>query len=501
MTARRAARVGAALVVLAAGALLALAGATHLALRSDWLLGQIDADPDTLFIAYTRPRASLVPGRIRFATLVVRSQDSNVQWEARLEDVTVNVVLRSLAARRFRASTVRAAGLSFHLREKLTREEATPARAGRYPNIVGFRDPPLRDPPAPPAAPGHPWRVAVDDLRVLNLREIWIDAWRWEGEGLLAGGFRLRPGIEAEVLPSELRIARGTLHWGRDVVSRGTAGHVGASLPRFDTRKYPGNEVWKIMSGSAILRGSLDAVSFLAPDGDGPRIVPGTAGSVGLEVALADGRGSTRLDADGTVRVKVGAKTLRAHVRTRLVAGGVDFPAGAVDLSGTRVRLTGATFEGSTGKPWEGDAEAPEARLALADGALRARLAARLGDARPLVALLPAGPPRWLGGLLDLRDFTATAHLRTAPGRLALSPARAEAGTFSVDADWRKARDRTWGALLIRKGDLSLGLGLGPSAPSVKLTGATQWFEEEGRPGGLRTDQPRGRGVALRESR
>ena len=255
------------------------------------------------------------------------------------------------------------------------------------------------------------------------------------------------------------------------------------------------------MSGSASLRGSLDAVPFLAPDEDGPRLVPGTAGSVAAEVALAGGRGSAALDAGGTVRAKLGAKTLRAHVKVRIVAGGVDFPGGVVDLSGTRVRLTGASFEGSTAPPWEGDAEAPEARLGLADGALHARLAARLGDARPLVALLPSGPPRWLGGFLDLRDFTATARLRTAPGFLALSPARAEAGTFSVDADWRRTRGRAWGALLIRKGTLSLGLGLGPSAPSVMLSGAARWFEEEGRPGGLRTDQPRVSPVALRESR
>jgi hypothetical protein len=224
-------------------------------------------------------------------------------------------------------------------------------------------------------------------------------------------------------------------------------------------------------------------------------------GTVAADVALADGRGSAALEAAGAVRAKVRGKMLRAHVRTRVVAGGVDFPAGFVDLAGTRVRLTEASFEGSASKPWEGSAEATEAKLALSDGGVRARLAARLGDARPLLALLPAGPPRWLGGLLDLRDFTATARLRALPGFLALSPARADAGTFSVDADWRRARGRAWGALLVRKDTLSLGLGLGPGATSVKLTGAARWFEEEGRPGGLRTDQPRGSAAALRESR
>lgn len=117
-------------------------------------------------------------------------------------------------------------------------------------------------------------------------------------------------------------------------------------------------------------------------------------------------------------------------------------------------------------------------------------MAARLGDARPLVAFLPAGPPRWMAGLLDLRDFEAAASLRVAPGLVVLSRARAEAGTFSLDADWRRTHRRAWGAVLVRKGALSLGLGVG-DRPSVHLANAARWFEAEGRPGGLRTDQPR----------
>ena len=392
----------------AAAAFLGLAGATALFLRSDWLLEQIDSDPDSLFVVFTEPRASLVPGRLRFKTLTLRSRDSNVEWEARLEDATVDVALVDLAARRFHARTVRAAGLTFRLRERLTRREATPARAGRYPEITGYPDPPRRDPPHPPEPPGDPWRVAVDDLRVGLVKAIWIDAWRWEGEGSLSGGFRLHPGIEAEVLPSELAVAHGTLHWGRYVVSRNTAGRVRAWLPRFDTQAYPGNEVWKIMSGSAPLDGTLDAVPFLSPDGNRPS--PTGGGSVRIRVSMRDGRGG------GSV-------------------------------------------------------------------------AARLRDAEPLVSLLPAGPPKWAAGLVNLSDFAATARVAIAPGRLTVSPVHASAGTFSLDADWRLAGGHEWGALFAKKGVLAVALGLGPGTPPLRVVGAASWFEAEGRPGGLRTDQ------------
>ncbi len=410
------------LLGLAAGGALAfvgLLGATALVLRSDWLLGQIDAEPDSLFVAFTSPRASCVPGRVRFATLTLRSRDSNVEWEAVLEDATVDVALFGLVRRTFHSTKVRAAALTFRLRERLTRAEATPARAARYPPIAGFADPPLRGPAEPPAAPRDPWRVAVDDLRVALVRGIWIDAWRWEGTGGLSGGFRLTPGIVAQVLRSELAVESGTLHWGGDVVSRNASGRVGAWLPRFDTQAFPGNEVWKIMSGSASLDGTLEAVSFLSPEGGGPRLAGG--GSARVRFSMADGRGG------GTV-------------------------------------------------------------------------GARLPDGRPLIALLPAGPPKWIAGLIDLQDVHATARLRIAPGVIAVSPARLRAGSLAVHADFRHARGRDWGALLVRKGALAVGFGLG-TAKSVHVLGAVDWFEAEGRPGGLRTGQPRGSVEPVRVSR
>jgi hypothetical protein len=355
---------------------------------------------------------------------------------------------------------------------------------------------------AVPASPGDPWGVVVEDLRIELVREIWIDAWRWEGKGRLSGGLFLRPGIQAEVFPGALDVESGTLHWGAHLVSRETAGRVQAFLPRFETHAFRGNEVWKIMSGSASLKGTLDDVGFLAPDGGGPQIAPGGPGTARLRVALKDGRGRARLDAQAAALIaRVGDRPLRGGVRLEVFAQRIDFQAGTVDFDGTRAALHGVTRRDSPGAPWDGKFEARAARLRLADGSLDARLTGRLGDARPLVSLLPSGPPKWIAGLLDLRDFEAAARIRRGPGSLVLSPAHAEAGTFSIDADWREARGRRWGALLVRKDSLSLGLGLGDGGTSLHLAGAAEWFAGEGRPGGLRTDQPRGSEGPARASR
>jgi hypothetical protein len=178
-------------------------------------------------------------------------------------------------------------------------------------------------------------------------------------------------------------------------------------------------------------------------------------------------------------------------VRANVFARRIDFPNGTIAFDGTKVRLRDVRTGDAHAAPWSADVEARAATLRLAEGSFDASLHAHLGDARPLVALVPGGPPKWIAGLLDLRDFEATGRLRAGPGSLALSPAHAQAGTFSIDADWREKGSSGWGALLVRKGDLSLGLGLG-SVTSLHMAGAASWFEAEGRPGGLRTNQPRG---------
>jgi hypothetical protein len=465
-----------------------LVGATHVVLRSDWLSGQINSDPATLFVTYTGAR-SLMPGILRFDTLLLRSRDSNIEWEARLEGVTIRVRLSDLLRRRFRTGSMRANTLSFRLRERLERSEATPTRLARYPRIAGFGDPPLRDPPAPPADPGNPWRIVVDDLAVGVVREIWIDSWHWTGSARLVGGFDLLPGRRAEVFPAELSVPGGTLRFGERDVSRETVGAVRAALPRFETRDYPGNEVWKIMSGMAVLHGTLQGLDFLSADGEGLRVAGGI-GSARIGVVLDGGRGRARVDADARrFSTRAGKRVFRGSARAAVRARAIDFHEGTVSFAGTKVALSDFSLDGAAGEAWDGTFTTPGARLHLADGSLDARVVARLRDGRPLLALLPRGLPKWLAGFLDLRDFGAEGRVVHTPGRLTISKASMEAGTFFLAGDYRETRRRSWGALLIRKGRLSVGVGLRSSGAAFHILKAVEWFEKEGRPGGLRTDQ------------
>ena len=104
------------------------------------------------------------------------------------------------------------------------------------------------------------------------------------------------------------------------------------------------------------------------------------------------------------------------------------------------ITINNHAFTGALpGAPWSGALETRQARLGLADGSLDAHLSAHLGDGRSLVALVPSGPPKWIAGLLDLRDFEASGRLRAVairrtvaalqlnPGLTAMAPEKAYA--------------------------------------------------------------------------
>jgi hypothetical protein len=488
---RRWARLGRAarrvLPIAAAALAAAFAGiplATRLALGSRFLPRAVNADPSSLAVAWTSPR-TWIPGRIHFDSLVVKSSDQNVQWEARLGDVTLDISLRHLLFRRFHATRVRAATLSFRLRERLSPEEAIPARWSRYPPIPGFSDPPLleHDARETDGETGSPWRVLVDDLAVENVGEIWIDAWHWTGRGRLSGGFELLPGREALVHPAVLEIAGGELRRSPVAVTEATRGAVWAALPRFATQAYPGNDVWKLMSGGAALHGHLAGLDFLSPDSGGPRLTGGS-GPVRVSIALRDGVGGLRVAASARrVRAHLGERRLVGTARAEIRIPHLDFLRGEALFSGTNVRLLDVAVDRSAPPaPWSGSLGVSQGHLTLSDGSMTMRLAGRFSDARPIVALLPSGPPKWVAGLLDLEDLVVSGGLDVAPGLVAVRSARAEAGSFSLKANWRSEAGRESGALLVEKGALSVGIGLQDGTSHLHLGKAREWFARTATP-------------------
>jgi hypothetical protein len=430
--------------------------ATNALLRTNLLRSLVNGDPDSLVVDY-RGAASWIPGRLSFDSLTLRSRDHNAEFEVALRGVELRVSLVDLLRRRFHATRVRAGKLEFRLRERLSREEATPARLARFPRIEGFADPPLLEATPSPSEPaGTPWRVVIDDLAVASVGEIWIDAWKWTGEGRVAGAFELLPGREARVGPARLEVTAGGLLHGHSKVAERTFGAVWCELPRFDTQAYPGNDVWKLLSGGSELRGDLAGLAFLSTDASGLRLFGG-AGAIRERVALKDGVGTVRLEVTASdLTVREGDRTFRGSARVDIHAANVDFRRGEASLAGTRVVLSDVAVGNAPSRPWAATFSAPAARLFFADGSIDAQLVGTLRDARPVVALLSSGLAKWVAILLDLQDLHVTGRLAAGPSRLALTSLRLSAGDFSMEGDYRSHSGQHHGEFRATKGPLSI---------------------------------------------
>ena len=487
--------VGAAVAVLG-GSVFLVAG-TNVLLRTQILRRLVNEHPTRLSGEWSEPRA-WIPGRIRLGSLVLRSGDGNVEWEARLEDIEIEFSLLDLMRRRIHVRHLRASRLAFRLRELLRREEATPELVARYPLIPGFADPPLlANAVTAPSGRGRPWRILLDDIAIENVTGIWIDAWRWEGFGRLRGGFELLPGHEAKVLPSDLDVVSGELHRGSEAVTEGTRGVVACAIPRFDTQAFPGNDVWKLIAGSAALRARLSGVSFLSSDGKGTRF-SGGSGDVRFGVTLAAASGRARLIVSARdVKTQAGTRHVRGSVRAEVHVPRLDFGDLSASFGGSRLMLRDVAVDGATGRAWSAELRTPAARLDLKSGGFAGHVDGRFADARPVVALLPPGLPKWVAGLLDLSDLSVSTNTVVRPGVLEVTAARAAAGTFQLLGDYRhRGRDRR-GAFLVRSGSLALGIGVTDTGTTLHPVGAVAWFEDEDQPGGLRSSRRSHGGTAL----
>jgi hypothetical protein len=262
---------------------------------------------------------------------------------------------------------------------------------------------------------------------------------------------------------------------------------VWCEIPRFDTHAYRGNDVWKLISGGTSLRATLESVAFLSADGDeGPRF-RGGQGFVRLGAALADGHGRARFAAVArAAHLVTREKRFQGSIGLQVRAPRLDFHDWLAAFDTSRITVEDVGVDGPPERAWGAELRIPVARVDIATGRVDGRLEGWLSDARPVVALLPPGLPKWAAGLLSLSDLTVSSHATVGNGFLDITAARAVAGSFELRGDYHHRRDGPRGAILVKKGALALGVGLEAEGSRLHIIGPSAWFEKQAKPGGLR---------------
>jgi hypothetical protein len=471
-----------ALAVLA-GLLLLFIAAANVILSTGLLRSAVDNGPDRTWISYRSAR-SLWPGRARVTNFKIRDRDQSAEWIFELDEARVTYSVIGLLRKRFHVTEVRGRGLTFRARNRLAKDAATPERLALLPPIFGFPDPPLlKSGEAKPPRTGKEWTIHVEKISVDPVREIWVDSWRYNGEGKATGGFLLQPKLRAEVFPSALELRGGALRSGKDEVAGEIRGALGCVVHPWQTREYPGSKMLRFIKGEGSVKGEIRSASLvnrLIGDLPGTRLEK-ARGNATVKAALDRGIASGEV---GLVAPDAVLRALDVRLRGKLDLAvriaRLDIGKGGVQLSGGHVKLTGATIteEGKT-HPWWAYVNVQEGKSQPDSPALlKSRLTVRAKDARPLLLLLNAKLPEWARNLLTMEGLTASANVRFGKSSIEIRRLDASGGKARIQGDYRAKGAAKRGTFLIDAGALAVGVGVDGGKTELRILGPKKWFEE-----------------------
>jgi hypothetical protein len=358
-------RVGMGALALAASMALLCFVALNVFLRTRLLRHALSGDPSTLWVDY-ESAYSVVPGYVHVTGLVIRGRERTEEWILTIDHVDFHVAFRDLLRHRFHVTRVHASGLGMRARMRISAADATPDVVAALPSISGFEDVPL-EPPGPPPPPltdanYNLWSVALDDVTVEHVREVWIHTVRGEGDMRVRGRWVFRPMRWLDVGPATVEVASVDVSHGVRPIVTGLHGSFEATIHPFDVRTAEDLNFFDHISTQMRLSGVLQMASALtaltpASDvlyarGEGPldahvvvdhgKLEPGTRISVEAPDFEVDARDLT-LDASARAELDVEQEpgsgeewaAIHAHVSdTRVWRRGIEQArAGAIDAA------------------------------------------------------------------------------------------------------------------------------------------------------------------------
>jgi hypothetical protein len=205
-----------------------------------------------------------------------------LQWGASFERIQTQVDLSRIAEHRLVFRGAKANGAKIRLR---------PRGAGQSPAQLKLL-PPLDPPPPPPLdLPANLCSLEVAEATVEELQEVWLEAYRFEGQARAQGGFRYESDGRLHTGPIRLSVTEGTLRIARWKAAEQLRGELELSLADTDLQAARGYGFFRKLSARAELSAQLAEVDFLRhfPTLPIPAQLGGGQGPASLRVSLRDG--------------------------------------------------------------------------------------------------------------------------------------------------------------------------------------------------------------------
>lgn len=247
--------------------------------------------PEKLLVEYDSAWSPW-PGEVRIRGFRIRGQGRAAQWVATADGLSGRIALLPLAFKSFRASGVEGEGVTFRLRRRRDRFPDLPFPPAQEPPVPGLENPPDPPPPPPPEGPRRRWSVALSDVELGAVREIWIDRYRLLDRAELAGGFTLRLKRSLRVHATRLELDEARVLVGAEAIATGVRGSLRLSSERFDHTEHRGRSSLPFFAADLEARGRGAGLGFL--DAYLERLpwlrVAGGAGPFAADLHLDDGR-------------------------------------------------------------------------------------------------------------------------------------------------------------------------------------------------------------------
>jgi len=362
------------------------------------------------------------PGHVWVQGAVVRGHDYDVEWMVSVDDHVAWIDPFAFLHRTFRVMRARGTGVELRLRMRRDPSALGDETVKMLPPIAGYADPPVHPsvPRPPPIGPDDAmWSVRLDDVEMKDVREIWIESFRWRDAGTTHGGFAFTPG-QALFVHGELTVLAGELTRGDATLLEHTHGRARVAILPLDLNTLDAHTFLRRL----VVSGYLDTAIR------SPSMVPGLAGAginnitVEARLAVMGRLGLGVLARDTAVRLWITRAaahaghfavtvhgTGRAHVRSGSAPGGGAL-VGSVDFSTIDVARLGRTGPPLLHAGLRVDFESPTVDLGgpLDPGKVSVDATGRLADAGLVGPWLPAGIVSPAGAA----TFDAHLHANTA---------------------------------------------------------------------------------------
>jgi hypothetical protein len=236
----------------------------------------VDQDPESLLVTYERGW-TIWPGTIHARKLSIRSSDNHVQFVLRIDACEFDLSFLDLARKKFHPTRVVGSGVTFDARQRIDGPLATPEYVDALPPVPGFERIPFKPPQPPDEAQTwndeayHLWTVHLEDVTAKDVRRIWIDTVRFEGQARIEGSFYLKPIRAVEVGPVHVDIASGRTTVKDRTLVEPMAGTVDARIRKLDPRYVAGKDLLHRVSLATDLHGRLPDLATM------PRTFTGSA--------------------------------------------------------------------------------------------------------------------------------------------------------------------------------------------------------------------------------